>query len=94
MTFDELAKKVADCFKSTMDEEGFETFDEMRRCYCWEAIDIKEEVDAIIREISADEYEAGNKQDIWMWDDLTHVVIGWDDMLWRDFKKLVFANLK
>lgn len=94
MTFSELAKMIADDFKKTMDSEGFETFDAMRRCYDWEPIDIKEEVDTIIREISEKEYAAGNKESIWMWDDFTHVVIGWEDITYREFKKMVFSHLK
>ena len=49
-TADQLAKIVADDFKSTMNEFDFESFEEMSRTYRWNSVDIKEEVDAILRE--------------------------------------------
>ena len=48
MTFEELAKVVANEFKQTMKEEGFDSFKEMAECYWWTANDIKDEVDVII----------------------------------------------
>lgn len=55
MTFEKLANIVADSFYQTMQEEGFETFDEMKNCYWWTAKEIKEEVDYIIRDITGAE---------------------------------------
>lgn len=49
---DSLAKKVAEEFKSDMDEHGFETFDEMAQCYWWSQQDIKDEVDYILRDLT------------------------------------------
>lgn len=49
MTFEILAKIVADDFLDTMKEFEFDTFEEMANCYYWDSKDIKEEVDAIIR---------------------------------------------
>lgn len=48
--FEELAKVVAKGFKEVMDEEGFETFDEMKECYWWTSKDIKEEVDWYLKD--------------------------------------------
>lgn len=49
-TFEELAKVVADGFKQVMQEEEFDTFDEMKDCYWWTTEDIKAEVDSYIQE--------------------------------------------
>lgn len=95
MTFELLADKVADDFKATMDEWGFGTFAEMRRSFDWEPREIKEEVSSIIDGIASEEYHVNhNTESIWMSDDLTFIQIGFDVMPWREFKKLVFANLK
>lgn len=51
MTFEILASKVAEEFRETMSQEGFDSFNEMAKCYWWTAEDIKEEVDEIIRAI-------------------------------------------
>ena len=94
ITFEKLAKLVADDFQKTMDEEGFETFLEMKRCYMWEAQDIREEVESIISELSKKAWEE-NGETFFMSDDYTFIQIGiCEEMSWRDFKKLVFANLK
>lgn len=93
MTIKELARLVSDDFQKTMNEEGFETFNEMRRCYCWETQDIKEEVSSIINEISAKVWEE-RKETVFMYDDYSTVIADGEDMSWRDFKKLIFENLK
>ena len=94
MTFEKLAKLVAEDFQRTMDEEGFETFNEMKKCYDWEAQDIKEEVESIISELNKRAYEE-NGETFYMSDDYTFIQIGIiDEMSWRDFKKLIFGNLK
>lgn len=51
MKFEILASKVAEEFRETMSQEGFDSFNEMAKCYWWSAEDIKEEVDEIIRSI-------------------------------------------
>jgi len=51
MTFEGLAKAVADYFKDCMKEEGFESFEEMVDCYWWTANEIKDEVDSVLRGI-------------------------------------------
>ena len=48
--FEGLAKVVADGFREVMEEEGFDTFDEMKDCYWWTTQDIKEEVDFYLSE--------------------------------------------
>ena len=94
MTFEKLAKLVADDFQITMDNEGFETFNEMRRCYCWEIQDIKDEVQQIITNLAEKAWEE-NKESFYMSDDCSFVQIGFcEEMSWGNFKKLVFSNLK
>ena len=48
--FEELAQVVAKGFKEVMKEEDFDTFEEMKDCYWWTTQDIKDEVDAYIKE--------------------------------------------
>lgn len=94
MTYERLAEIVADDFKKTMKDEGFETFKEMCYCYGYDSQDIKEEVDSIIREI-AGEYYIKYHDDFYMYDDLSAVQIGLqDEMSWKDFKKLMLSHLK
>jgi hypothetical protein len=97
MTFEMLAKLVADDFTRTMEEQGFETFKEMRKCYMWDANDIKEEVSTIISEISAKNWEETHNvgETAFMADDYSFVQIGvCDDMRCGEFKKLVSSFLK
>jgi hypothetical protein len=94
MTFEELAKVVADEFRKDLEEGEFEDFEDMRRCYGWSARDVKDEVSAIITSCANDRYDAGKDGDFFMYDDGSMVVIGWEDMTWREFKKLVFKDLK
>lgn len=56
MTFSSLADRVAKEFRSMMQDEGFETFNEMVRCYQWDSDDIKDEVDYILRNLEVDAY--------------------------------------
>ena len=74
----ELAKAVADDFKATMKEFDFETFKEMAKCYCWTSVDIKEEVDAIIRQYNAyiDELDG------------SEVFLNDDSVNYREFSKM------
>ncbi|MBP1581119.1 MAG: hypothetical protein J6A26_01815 [Oscillospiraceae bacterium] len=97
MTFENLANLVADEFRRTMAEEGFETFSEMKKCYMWDANDIKEEVSTIVDEISNKAWEAthNTSETAFVADDYSFVQIGiFDEMSWREFKKLVFGFLK
>jgi hypothetical protein len=97
MTFEVLAKLVADDFSRTMKENGFETFAEMKKCYMWDANDIKEEVDSIVCEISAKAWEETHNigETAFVADDYSFVQIGvCDEMRWGDFKKLVFNFLQ
>lgn len=52
LTMDQLAQAVADYFLDVMKEEEFDTFDEMKQCYWWTPEDIKDEVDAVLRDVS------------------------------------------
>ena len=82
--FEDAAEAVAQDFVNTMKDEGFQTFEEMKRCYMWEPEEIKQEVSAILDEFT----------DCWMWDDTTHVQIGIEDMPYREFKKLWTSKVK
>lgn len=55
MTFEELAKKVAEDFRVTMKDEGFDTLKEMCDCYWWSPADLKEEIGAVIVSVSSGE---------------------------------------
>ena len=55
MTFEELAKKVADDFRVTMKDEGFDTLKEMCDCYWWSPADLKEDIGAVIWLVSGGE---------------------------------------
>lgn len=94
MTFEELVNYVISDFQKTMQEEGFTTFAEMKKCYMWDADDIKSEVYSIITDLSNEQHKKGEYSDFFMWDDMTAVRIGWDDMSWKNFKKLIFSCLK
>ena len=93
MTFEKLAKLVAEDFQKTMNEEGFTTFKEMKKCYVWDAQDIKDEVEEIVTILNRQLYSEG-EQNFYMSDDQTFLQIGiFDEMSWGEFKKLVFSNL-
>lgn len=81
--FETLAVKVADTFKAEMLSDGFETFKEMQKANMWDAEDIRHEICERVD-------ECGGSR----WDDLTVITIGWDEMKYGAFKKLVLANLK
>jgi hypothetical protein len=96
MTFEVLAKMVADDFCRTMKDQGFETFGEMKKCYMWDAKDIKEEISSIVSEISENLWQETHNvgSTAFVSDDFTFVQIGiLDEMRWGDFKKLVFGFL-
>lgn len=46
----EIAKKVAGYFNGIMEEEDFDTFQEMKDCYWWDSSDIKDEVEAVLKD--------------------------------------------
>ena len=82
-TINELAKIVADDFKATMDEFGFETFNEMAKCYWWTSADIKEEVSAIVDEVARERNEL-----LYVSDDGEDVFAGCEDVSYRTFAKM------
>lgn len=95
ITFQDLAGMVRKEIMQDMKEDGFETFKEMKDCYWWEAADVKGYVSDIVTEIGNDLYDKNVTPDaIFMSDDHTLICIGpVRDMYWKDFKKMVFANL-
>lgn len=56
MTFEELAKVVADDFMETMRENDLESFDDMVRFYWWTPQEVKAEVDYTIRKADESAY--------------------------------------
>ena len=89
MTFEKLAKVVADDFNEAVIRGGFESFGEMRRSYDWEMSDIKDEVRYI-----TDEFAKESGEDCWMADDNSFIVVGFDDMSWGNFRKLFMQFVK
>lgn len=89
MTFAELAKAVAEIIKEDMEDGGYKTFAEMKQSYWWEAEDIKDYINDLVTFIAREQMI-----ECWVSDDRTFVQIGWTDMSWRDFKKLVFSGIK
>lgn len=47
---EQMVKNVANYFLEGMKEEGFDSFEDMRRCYWWTSQDIKEEVDSVLND--------------------------------------------
>ena len=50
-TYAGLVKFVANEFENTCNEEGFDTFSEMTRCYQMDSADIRAEAAAIVRSV-------------------------------------------
>lgn len=76
-TIQEAAEYVARDFVQTMIDEGFETFQEMSRCYMWDTEDIKQEVYYILQPTNC-----------LMWDDGSTVELRDECISWRAFSKL------
>ena len=93
MTFEQLAQEVAKDFNEVIREQGFGTFARMKKSYCWDAQDVKEEVEETISALASKRYNGGEFADFWMADDFSFVQIGFDDMSWCEFKKLLFKYL-
>ena len=49
-TVDKMIHDVANYFLTCMKDNDFESFDEMKDCYWWTSQDIKNEVDAVLKE--------------------------------------------
>ena len=56
MTIRNAEALVAKDFVEFMQENGFLSFKEMRQCFKWDSQDIKEEVDAALRDLTKGEY--------------------------------------
>ena len=92
ITFPALAKRVAADFRQTMEEEGFDTFAEMKKCYGWDKHDIMGEVESILADIRKD---TGADVSITTEDDEEEAVyIGLLDLAWDGFFKMIKAELK
>jgi len=104
MNIEELAKRVADDFKATMEEEGFESFAEMKRVNWWEASDVRNEILDVAQIMLDEEYERdleefGDHTKIpytvrLFVDDTGHIQSTREKTTYRDFKKLVMGHLK
>lgn len=86
MTFEELAKMTAGKINQMASENGYSSFKEMKKAEMWDAADVKYEIADILDEIAGEV-----KRDIYIDEvDGTLVFIGWNEMKWGEFKKLVF----
>ncbi len=84
-SFDQLATVVAKDFVATMKEEGFESFNDMSRCYMWNSSDIQEEIKHIIEDIT----------NAYIDEDRSLVILdSSEDIAYKDFKKLVLSKIK
>ena len=103
MNIDQLAKLVADDFKETMKENGFESFEEMKKCYWWTAQDIREEISDIAQILLNEEYNKdiekyGERKNIPYTvrchiDDYGHLDYGSREVKYGEFKKMVMSHL-
>lgn len=93
ITFELLAKMLADEFKQDMADHGFESFEDMRRSYDWDWAEIKEEINRMITSYANKAYDSGEYSYFFMFDDYSYVQIGVHDMPWKEFKKLLLAEL-
>lgn len=89
MTFTTLASKIAEDFNRSVVEEGFENFKEMKNSYDWEPEDIRTEIEYMVKEYGENDHFA-------MMDDgsLIQFTNDWPTMSYREFKKMVFAQVK
>ena len=92
MTFEMLAKKVADEFREIMTEEGCESFAELKKSQMWSWADVKNEVGDILWDY-ADELLMRGHVPCFLCDEFNTVVLGNQDMSWGNFKKLLLAEL-
>ena len=91
-TVEDLAAAVRAEFVKYIHDDGFRSFAEMRRSYDWEWTDVKIETNSIINELALAAYKNGEFCNFWLSDDLTFIQVD-RDIYWKDFKKMVFANL-
>ena len=89
MTFEQLAEIVAADFIATMKEEHFDTFTDMIICYWWTPTDIKNEVDAILREKTPAYIDEADRTDVILNDDLMPY-----RKFSRMFRRIISENLK
>ena len=84
-SFEHAAEIVAQDFVQTLLEEGFESFNEMRKCYWWEPSDIRKEMS----------YSVGSLTDnCSFWDDGSYVELdGKGEMPYKDFKRMVLSRV-
>lgn len=78
-----LVKIVADDFRKDMEENGFESFQEMSRCYMWDSSDIRAEVEYIV-----------NSSNLGYMGDEGLVLNNGDLCEYKDFIRLVRKSLK
>jgi len=89
MTFEALAKVVADDFRKTMKEEGFDSFKEMVDCYWWTTNDIKDVIDEIISNIKGIGAVSGIDEV-----ERTYVYLNGDAIPYRKFSAMWHKALK
>ena len=82
-TFEKLASYVAAQFKKDIEENGFDSFEDMKSCYWWDTNDIKDEVEYHIQEA-----DKQSNQLICMSDDRSDVYINDDYISYRKFSAM------
>lgn len=67
---DKMIDIVAGMFVETMNEENFESFEDMARCYWWDSKDIKDEITYGINNLCSDiGYIFDDGSEIMTWDE-------------------------
>ena len=84
MTVEKLAEIVADDFCDTMRENGFATFDDMKRCYWWSNKDIKDEVNTII-DLYRNNDTYGTSGEYWLDDEQTDLYCNGEWITYQQF---------
>lgn len=84
-SFEDAAEVVAQEFVNTMLEEGFESFNEMKKTYWWEPSDIQDEMMYSVSSLT---------DNCSFWDDGSVVEIdSRGEMQYKDFKKMVLSRV-
>lgn len=89
-TLKETVEIVASDFKSTMVEEEFDTFEEMKSCYDWTSTDVKAEVDAILK------FSTTGSFDCYLSDDGADILgcADVEEIPYRKFMSMVYKRIK
>ena len=87
--FEALAGHVANVFVEYMQDDGCETFAELRRAQKWNTEDVKDECECIIDDLSRRVNQA-----VYMTDDHDDICIGGELMPWNEWSKLLYKKIR